>query len=168
MKKVPLLILLLVIVAIIFQGNISIANNDYPNIELGPTKELDVKPTVDPKNVIPSWTKSEKYCANGIKLNTDVPFIGDCIHFWKTSGNQIGQLDAFPYLMGGLMKIVMTAILVISFVLIVVAGVMVSASGMDPKMYSKGMGMIRKVATGIALLGASGVILKIINPNFFV
>ncbi len=54
MKKVPLLILLLVIVAIIFQGNISIANNDYPNIELGPTKELDVKPTVDPKNVIPS------------------------------------------------------------------------------------------------------------------
>lgn len=66
------------------------------------------------------------------------------------------------------MKIIMTAILVISFVLIVVAGVMVSASGMDPKMYSKGMGMIKKVATGIALLGASGVILKIINPNFFV
>lgn len=165
MKKKLLSILLILIVIIIFQGNISIANPDYPDI-----KPFKPEATVveGERGKIPIWNKPEKYCANGIKLNTDVPFIGDCIHFWKTSGNQIGQLDAFPYLMGGLMKIIMTAILVISFVLIVVAGVMVSASGMDPKMYSKGMGMIKKVATGIALLGASGVILKIINPNFFV
>jgi hypothetical protein len=148
----------------------TLAESNIPEkIKSTPVKGIDVPdPRENIKNIIPTWDKPEKYCANGIKLNTDVPFIGDCIHFWKTSGNQIGQLDAFPYLMGGLMKIIMTAILVISFVLIVVAGVMVSASGMDPKMYSKGMGMIKKVATGIALLGASGVILKIINPNFFV
>ena len=33
--------------------------------------------------------------------------------------------------------------------------------------YTKGMDIIQKVAVGMALLGASGVILKLINPNFF-
>ena len=37
---------------------------------------------------------------------------------------------------------------------------MVTSSGYDSGNYNK-------VATGLALLGASGVILKLINPNFF-
>lgn len=123
---------------------------------------------------LPIWTNFSHAASNcsGIKLNTDVPFIGNCIYFGKTEGTgdnkKISQLDAFPYLISGLMKIVMTAILVISFVLIVVAGVMISASGISPNAYKTGMKLIEKVAIGIALLGASGVILKIINPNFFV
>ena len=111
--------------------------------------------------------KTSKYCEGGIKLNTNVPFIGDCIGLGN-GGAETNQLEAFPKLMGGLMKIIMTAILIISFVLIVVAGVMMTASGISPQAYSKGIKMIQKVAVGIALLWASSIILKIINPNFFV
>lgn len=102
----------------------------------------------------------------GIKLNTKVPFIGNCIG--TTTNATTTQLNAFPHLMGGLMKLVMVIILVMSLLMIVVAGVMMTTGGFEKSNYSKGMDLIKKVAYGLALLGASGVILKLINPNFFV
>lgn len=105
----------------------------------------------------------EDFCC-GIKLNTDVPFVGRCI-------NQIASLDgntqastatAFPRLMRAFANIVMTLILVGSIILLVVSGVMWTSG--DPE---QGKRMIRRVIFSLVLLGASGIILRLINPVFF-
>lgn len=70
--------------------------------------------------------------------------------------------DAFPVLMGSLTQILVTIILIVSFVLIIIGGIMISTGNL-----SGGKSLIIKVVIGIALLGASGVILRLINPNFF-
>lgn len=99
------------------------------------------------------------YCAcvaaGGVQLNTDVPFVGKCINKTDTD-------SAFPQLVGGLSKMVVTAILIVSFVMIIVGGVMRTTGNA-----SEGKKLITKVAIGLAILGASGAILRLINPNFF-
>lgn len=110
-------------------------------------------------------------CACGIKLNTVVPFIGDCIQFKWSSDDPDTTVawpsTAFPLLMGGLSKILVTAILVFSFVLVIVAGVMMTTGGFSESNFSQGKQLLMKVIAGLALLWASGIILKLINPNFF-
>lgn len=102
----------------------------------------------------------------GISLNTSIPFIGNCIE--DDSANKgVGETNvtgetAFPVLMWSLTKILVSVILIISFVLIIVGGIMIATG--NP---AEGKKMIIKVVIGIALLGASGVILRLINPNFF-
>lgn len=117
------------------------------------------------------WTKINNVCMSckapwvccGIKLNTSVPFIGNCIESKEQNPNSnVTDETAFPVLMWSLTKILVTVILIISFVLIIVGGIMIATG--DP---SGGKKMIMKVVIGIALLGASGVILRLINPNFF-
>lgn len=115
--------------------------------------------------------------ANGwIKLNTNIPFIGRCIRLswswgdgkdgtvWATS---VSQVEAFPRLMRALMNILMTVILVASLIMIIAGGVMIASSGAASWWYEQGKSMIRKVIIGLILLGASGLILALINPNFF-
>ena len=106
-----------------------------------------------------------KTCS-GIKLNTDVPFVGNCIETTK-GGDKTNQINAFPKLMWAMMKLLMTVILVMSLLMIVAAGVMMTTAWLESRNYTKGMDIIEKVAVGMALLGASGVIPKLINPNFF-
>ena len=60
-----------------------------------------------------------------------------------------------------------TVILLVCFMAILVGGVMISASGGSDSSAKKGKELIGKVIVAIALLGASGVILRLINPNFF-
>lgn len=103
--------------------------------------------------------KLENVCC-GIELNTKVPFIGKCIEDERYGG--MGAERAFPNLMWALTQILVTVILLISFVLIVIGGIMIATG--DP---SGGKKMIMKVVIGIAILGASWVILRLINPNFF-
>ncbi|MDD3262448.1 MAG: hypothetical protein PHR61_01255 [Candidatus Absconditabacteria bacterium] len=109
----------------------------------------------------------------GIELNTKVPFIGNCIEFGKgdvsDSENEISatQEEAFPKLMGGLMRILVTIIMLGSFVAILVGGVMISSAGPDEQKATKGKKLIIDVVIALAILGASGVILRLINPNFF-
>jgi len=101
----------------------------------------------------------------GVKLNTNVPFIGKCLEDEQYSGQDptvVTQERAFPVLMGSLTQILVTVILIVSFVLIVVGGIMIATG--NPK---GGKDLLMKVVIGIALLGASGVILRLINPNFF-
>jgi len=104
----------------------------------------------------------------GVKLNTSIPFIGSCIEssgaYVSPGGDEIAVSweGAFPTLIGSLTKILVSVILITSFILIVVAGVMI-ASGKA----SEGKKMITNVVIGLALLWASGVILHLINPNFF-
>lgn len=104
----------------------------------------------------------------GVKLNTAVPFIGNCIET-KTDNPEstLTEETAFPVLMSSLTKILVTVILIVSFVLIVVWGIMIASAWANPANASAGKKLIMKVVIGIALLGASGVILRLINPNFF-
>ena len=104
----------------------------------------------------------------GIELNTNVPFIGKCIESdagtWYVGSGEtwVTADEAFPVLMSSLTKILVTIILIVSFVLIIIWGIMIATG--NP---SWGKKMIIKVVVGIALLWASGVILRLINPNFF-
>ena len=129
----------------------------------------------------------------GIQLNTKVPFIGDCIELtkkcidgtcpnWykcdeksnkcrveKTDPNQtvIDEAEAFPTLMGWLIRILVTIIMLWSFMAILAGGVMISAAWSDEQRATKGKKLIIDVVIALAILGASGVILRLINPNFF-
>ena len=108
----------------------------------------------------------------GIKLNTNVPFIWNCIYLnnetkWDANTLVVTPDTAFPRLMTGLTKILVTVILLASFVSIVVAGVMMAASGDKEEWYTKWTKLIWSVITALAILWASGVILRLINPNFF-
>ena len=110
---------------------------------------------------------SEKWVCCWISLNTSVPFIGNCIednnnNVWVGEAKWVNSSTAFPVLMGSLTKILVTLILIISFVMIIVWGIMIATG--NP---SGGKKMIINVVIGIAVLGASGVILRLINPNFF-
>ncbi len=102
----------------------------------------------------------------GISLNTSIPFIGKCIesktNYKSPDETSVTWETAFPVLMSSLTKILVTAILIVSFVLIVVWGIMIATG--NPSWWKK---MIIKVVVGIAILGASWVILRLINPNFF-
>ncbi|MEF2175765.1 MAG: hypothetical protein V3575_04810 [Candidatus Absconditabacteria bacterium] len=98
-----------------------------------------------------------------IKLNTDVPYVTDgnrCIP--KSESGKI-----FPILMGGLSKFIVNAILIVSFIMLVAGGMLISVSGFSSGSYNKGKELIMKVVVGIILLGTSSLILYIINPNFF-
>jgi len=106
-------------------------------------------------------SRSDVCC--GVKLNTTIPFIGNCIETTaQDPTSTINETTAFPTLVTALVKILVSVILIASFIMIVAGGVM-WATG-DAKW---GKDMIVKVAIGLAVLGASGVILRLVNPNFF-
>lgn len=123
----------------------------------------------------PTWFKNVndecKPCSDpnvccGISLNTSIPFIGNCIEDDVANRGpgetSVTWTTAFPVLMWSLTKILVTLILIISFVLIIIWGIMIATG--NP---SWGKKMIMNVVVGIALLWASWVILRLINPNFF-
>ena len=96
---------------------------------------------------------------NWIKLNTNFPIIWNCI---KTNGDGTNTTTAFPTMIWALTKIVITLILVVCFILVIVAWIKRSSD--DPKTAKS---ILTKVAVTILLLWFSGVVLRLINPNFF-
>lgn len=94
-----------------------------------------------------------------IKLNTCFPIIWDCI---ETKAAATNPTNAFPYMIWALTKIIMSVILVVCFILVIVAWIMRAADKPDPAKK-----MLKRVAITILLLWLSGVILKLVNPNFF-
>lgn len=110
-----------------------------------------------------SASKTEE--CKGVKLNTNLPFLWKCIGV--SNSGSVNQLNAFPIMIKGLMKIIISIVLVTSFLLIVAGGVMMASWGYRATNFSDGKAMITTVAQALAMLGASGVILKLINPNFF-
>jgi len=77
-------------------------------------------------------------CDDGIVLNTNVPFIGRCISVDVAhDSGESEQLNAFPRLMQGLTRIFLSAILLLSFVLVIVGGVMIAAGGADSGAYAQ-------------------------------
>lgn len=99
------------------------------------------------------WSKC--LSCDGIKLNTNVPFIWNCIP-------SDSQSEAFPLFIGGLIKFAMSLLMLAGFLCILIWGVKISL--WDTWWWRD---LIMKVVRALAALGASGVILKIINPNFF-
>lgn len=115
----------------------------------------------------------KEVCCEGILLNTSVPFIGQCIVFRRSNEKQpeawlvVDEETAFPILMWGLSKILVSIILLVGFVWMLVGGVMISASGGTEDWAKKGKKIIWNIISALALLWASWVILRLINPNFF-
>ena len=115
------------------------------------------------------WETPTKSECKWIKLNTDIPFIGNCITTFENSGNgKVTPINAFPTLIGALMNLLMTVILIMSLLMIVWSWVLMTMSWVDASKYTKWVNLLKRVATWMALLGASWVILKVINPNFFI
>ncbi len=98
----------------------------------------------------------------GIPLNTSIPFIGRCVSKSSGAEGDDSSLNAFPQIISAATKMLVTVILLVSFVMIVVGGV--QWASWDAK---SGKAKITKVAIGIAMLGMMGAILRLINPNFF-
>jgi hypothetical protein len=104
-----------------------------------------------------------------------LPFIGDCIEM-TTSNNiagerdgsiSINQLNAFPYLIQWIAKILVTLIMIFSIIIVIVAWLMMTTSVASESNYKKWLDMLQKVLVALILLGTSWLILKLINPNFF-
>jgi hypothetical protein len=66
-----------------------------------------------------------------------------------------------------LVKILVTIIILAGFIGILAGGVMISAAWSDDQKAAKWKKLIINVAIAIAILWASWVILRLINPNFF-
>lgn len=119
-----------------------------------------------------SFAQETEKC-NWIKLNTTVPFIGNCIEVNSSTDNDtttsVTQLTAFPRLMSWLSKIVMTAIFVFSFLMVIASGVMMVVWSMKwaTANYDKWVSLLTKVITSLIMLGCVWLILKVLNPSFF-
>lgn len=108
-----------------------------------------------------------------IMLNISIPFIGRCIKkdpkakqvYDDQWNSTVGNV--FPKLMGGMIRLVMTAIYIIWFLGILVGWFMISASWLDPSYKQKWYSLITMIIWWLILLGASWVILNLINPDFF-
>lgn len=112
---------------------------------------------------------SDKCC--WIKLNTVVPFIWDCIelntdsHRWDTTA--VTSITAFPLLMQWLMKILMSAIMVFSFLMVIIAWLMMTTWAFSNSSFSKWKNILKNVIISLILLWCSWLILSLINPSFF-
>lgn len=118
------------------------------------------------------WSPDRCACKaiGGISLNTNVPFVGNCISLRRSSSENTTQVTpdtAFPILIIAVTKIMMTVILVFCFLAIIIGWVMMSMGWADESQYTKWKDLIKHVVIALALFGASGVILRIINPSFF-
>ena len=128
-----------------------------------------------------AWTKpnddhsrcvcdSDTVCC-GIELYVWIPFIGDCIEMNSYSARPdtttVTNTSAFPVLMQWLMKIVMSVILVVSFLLVIVSGLMMTAWAFKSTSFDKWKTLIKNVIISLILLWLSWLILKLINPSFF-
>ncbi len=105
-------------------------------------------------------------------LNTDIPFIGQCILKSTNMDEAVGTSSvpdlntAFPRLMSGLSRLLMALIMVAWLCAIVVWWFMIAASWVaDTK--EKGKQLVIWVVVVFVLLWASWLILNLINPNFF-
>ena len=113
---------------------------------------------------------SSKKCC-WIKLNTVVPFIWDCIelntdsHKWDTTA--VTSITAFPLLMQWLMKILMSAIMVFSFLMVIIAWLMMTSWAFSNSSFSKWKTILKNVIISLILLWCSWLILSLINPSFF-
>ena len=112
---------------------------------------------------------SNKCC--GVQLNNVVPFIWDCIEMNGESNRDnttnVTSVTAFPILMQWLMKILMSVIMIFSFLMIIVAWLMIVSWAFGWSWFTTGKKIIKNVIISLILLWCSWLILSLINPSFF-
>ncbi len=97
-----------------------------------------------------------------IPLNTNFPFIGNCLIKKWGDGADDAALSVLPTVLGALSKMLIVIILVVGVIMVIIGGIQWTMG--EPKKWQE---LIKKVAIGFALLGAMSAILALINPNFF-
>ena len=168
MKVLRNLIFCLFSMLLMGAGHFAFANQEnIQDVHLDEVVITAKRKTTNPQSSIansPSAVPRTEGC-KWVKLNTNLPFLWNCIGV--SSDGKVNQLNAFPIMIKGLMKIIISIVLVMSFLMIVAGGVMMTTAGYESGNFVKWKGMITSVAKALAMLGASWVILKLINPNFF-
>lgn len=102
-----------------------------------------------------------------IILNTNVPFVWRCIKKEFNEGGQDTNVsNVFPKLMANMIRIVMVVLVVWWFLWILVWWFMIAANGAFGTKQT-GVKLILGIIAGLILLWASGILLNLINPNFF-
>lgn len=110
----------------------------------------------------------EKCC--WIQLNTVVPFIWDCIEMVasnRSDTTSVTSVTAFPILVQWLMKILMSAIMIFSFLMVIIAWLMMTTWAFSSWNFAKWKTILKNVIISLILLGCSWLILSLVNPNFF-
>ena len=107
------------------------------------------------------WSKNPKdfcecKCNGGIVLNTDIPFVGRCI---LKDGTASGWWTAISGISRALTSIFMTLILTWGFAMIIWWWVQISMGDIK--------GGRSKIFNVIVVLWSLGILLRLINPNFF-
>ena len=103
-----------------------------------------------------------------IRLNTDIPFVGRCIKKDTDPATvETNYGNVFPKLVGGLMRVVMAAVVIIGFLAILVGWFMMTAGWVKQDLVNKWRDLIIKVIGWLVLVWLLGIILNLINPNFF-
>lgn len=107
-------------------------------------------------------------CGTGdIELNTNIPFIWRCIKKDTDAWSQSVTLtNAFPRLMWWLVRVVMSTVVIVGLLAVLVWGFMVAAEGAAGTK-QKWLDLIKLAVWWLILVGLSGIILNLINPNFF-
>ena len=102
-----------------------------------------------------------------IMLNTNIPFVGRCIKKTATSWWSTTTLgNAFPNLMWWLVRIVMSAVVVVWLLAVLVWWFMVAAEWAAGTK-QKWLDLIKLAVWWLILVWLSWIILNLINPNFF-
>lgn len=106
-----------------------------------------------------------------VQLNNTIPFIWDCIEMNAESNRDnttnVNSVTAFPILMQWLMKILMSVIMIFSFLMIIVAWLMIVSWAFGWNWFATGKKIIKNVIISLILLWCSWLILSLINPSFF-
>ena len=110
-------------------------------------------------------------CNCGVKLNTSIPFIGSCLMYGNTNNQNengdgtttVNSINAFPILMGALIRLLVSVILLACFGALIVGWFMMTV----PEQFKTGKGLVMKVVWTIVALWSLWLILYLINPNFF-
>lgn len=110
------------------------------------------------------WNQTSKAsckckCNGGVVLNTDIPFVGRCI---LKDGTASGWWTAISGISRALTSIFMTLILTWGFAMIIWWWVQISMGDIKG-----GRSKIFNVIVAFAVLWSLGILLRLINPNFF-
>ena len=129
-----------------------------------------------PGETIPNESHTRCICDPNFKccwvqLNNVIPFIWDCIEMNAESNRDnttnVNSVTAFPILMQWLMKILMSVIMIFSFLMIIVAWLMIVSWAFGWNWFATGKKIIKNVIISLILLWCSWLILSLINPSFF-
>ena len=175
---------LLIAIMWLFLLNSAFAQNDYergdPNAGLQwppgsvqvPTYEWEWAWAAEDTSGQPTdnqlWWAKEPTCPKGsITLNTYIPFVWRCIDKWiNADPSKTTIVNVFPKLTWNLMRLTMTIVMVMGFLGILVGWFMIASNGaLGTK--QQWIKIITMIIAWFILLGATWVILNLVNPAFF-